>query len=54
MKAKKILNEIKNKFIIGMIKFKNIVGEHKYISSICFLFLASAIVALVVFAEDDP
>ena len=54
MEAKKILNEIKNKFIIGMIKFKNIVGEHKYISSICFLFLASAIVALVVFAEDDP
>lgn len=54
METKKILNQIKSKFIIGLIKFKNIVGEHKYISSICFLFLASAIIALVVFAEDDP
>lgn len=54
MKSKEIFIKIKDRMTIGLIKFKNIVGEHKYFSLISFLFLTSAIIALVVFAEDDP
>ncbi len=52
-KIKINFEKIKDFFIVNFIRFKNLVMEHKYISSVTFLFLVSCIVAIVVFAEGD-
>lgn len=53
MKLNIDFEKIKDFFIVNWIRFKNLVKEHKYISSVAFLLLVSCIVAIVVFAEDD-
>lgn len=53
MKSRINAEKIKNNIIIGWIRFKNLVKEHKYISSVLGLFLISCIIGLVVFAQED-
>lgn len=52
-KIKINFEKIKDFFIVNFIRFKNLVKEHKYISSVSFLFLVSCVIAIVVFAESD-
>ncbi len=53
MKSRINVEKIKNNIIIGWIKFKNLVKEHKYISSVLGLFLISCIIGLAVYAQED-
>lgn len=47
------IKSIKNSFIICMVKLKNIIKSHKYMSAIMCLFIISCIVGVIVFAEQD-
>lgn len=53
MKSRINAEKIKNNIIIGWIKFKNLVKEHKYISSVLGLFLISCVIGVAVFAQED-